>query len=245
MHPIIYQIGPVTIYSFGVMLALAVIICTYGLSRDAQKLSISQEQVFDFVFWVVINGIIGARIFFIFLNLNYFIEQPAEIVMVQKGGLAWQGSLLLGLGTAVWYIRKHKWPLGRFLDIAAPYAALGQAIGRIGCFLNGCCYGKVCSLGLYFPTHHARLYPTQLYDSFGLFLLFFVLKKFQNNFKIEGQAFLLYLFWAALQRFIVEFFRADHDILWAQLSIFQLVCLVIMISVLYANAHLQSRSTKR
>lgn len=241
MHPVIYQIGPVTIYAFGVMLAVAVVVCTLGLSRDARTLGISQEKVFDFAFWVVINGIIGARIFYILLNIGYFIEQPVEILMVHKGGLAWQGSLLAGMGTAIWYIRRQKWPLGKFLDIVAPYAALGQAIGRIGCFLNGCCYGKVCSWGPYFPVHHERLHPTQLYDAFGLFLIFLFLNKYRRGVKADGQAFLLYLVLAAAQRFAVEFFRADHYIVWAQLSVFQWICLIIILTAGYFYAYLQRR----
>ena len=244
MYPIIYKIGPFTIYSFGVMLALAVVVCTFLLSRDMkQALGISSEKVFDFVFWVVMSGIIGARSFFVFLNFNYFLAHPTELIMVQKGGLAWQGSLLAGFVVSVWYIKKHKWPAGPFLDVVAPYIALGQAIGRIGCFLNGCCYGKPFKWGVYFPVHETVLHPTQLYDSLGLFLIFFILKKYQKILKIPGQVFLLYLFLTSTQRFIIEFFRADHEILGA-LSIFQWICLAIILITWYASTRLQSRRAK-
>ena len=208
MYPVIYQIGPFTIYSFGVMLALAVVVCTFLLSRDMERrLGIHSDKIFDFVFWVVMAGIIGARLFFVLLNLNFFMAHPLEIIMVQNGGLAWQGSLIFGFAVTVWYLKSHKWPVGSFLDVAVPYAALGQAIGRIGCFLNGCCYGKPSKWGMYFPTHAETLYPTQLYDSLGLFLIFFILKKSQTVLKTPGQTFLLYLFLASAQRFIIEFFR--------------------------------------
>ncbi|OGX32122.1 MAG: prolipoprotein diacylglyceryl transferase, partial [Omnitrophica WOR_2 bacterium RIFCSPHIGHO2_01_FULL_48_9] len=170
MFPIILKIGPVTIYSYGLMMAVAVMVCVFLLSRDARSLGISSEKIFDFVFWVVLSGIAGARLFFILLNLDYFVRDPLEIVMLQKGGLAWQGSLIAGTVAALVYIRKQKLPLAPFLDIIAPYVALGQAIGRLGCFLNGCCYGKPLAWGIYFPVHQASLHPTQLYDALGLVL---------------------------------------------------------------------------
>ncbi len=245
MHPAIFQIGPFTVYSFGILLAVAIVVATVGLSRDARSLGIAREKIYDFIFWTVLAGIAGARLFYIILNFGYFVDHPSELIMVQKGGLAWQGSLIMGSIVGIFYIRKNKWPLGKFLDLVAPYAALGQAIGRIGCFFNGCCYGKVCATGgLYFPVHDAVLYPTQLYDSFGLFIIFLVLKRYQKFLKIDGQVFLLYLALAASLRFVVEFFRADHNALWLQLSIFQWICLVIIAVAWYAHTHLQSRSRK-
>src|SRR3989338_1435480 len=97
MFPTICTIGPLTIYSYGVMLAVAVVICSFLLSRDAQKLGIPKDVIYDFVFWVVLSGIIGARIFYIFLNWTFFVENPREIIMIQNGGLAWQGSLMAGI----------------------------------------------------------------------------------------------------------------------------------------------------
>ena len=133
MFPIILKIGPVTIYSYGLMMAVAVMVCVFLLSRDARSLGISSEKIFDFVFWVVLSGIAGARLFFILLNLDYFVRDPLEIVMLQKGGLAWQGSLIAGTVAALVYIRKQKLPLAPFLDIIAPYVALGQAGVNIFC----------------------------------------------------------------------------------------------------------------
>ena len=234
MFPIVCQIGPFTVYSYGVMLAVAVMVCTFLLSRDARALGISSEKIFDFVFWVVLSGIAGARLFFILLNFNYFVNNPWEVVMIQKGGLAWQGSLILGTIAALVYIRKQRLPPASFLDIVAPYAALGQAIGRVGCFLNGCCYGKPLVWGIFFPVHQTKLHPTQLYDSLGLLLIFFVLKKYQRLNKIPGRVFILYLILASLQRFIIEFFRADHEILLFGLSIFQVICLVLVFAAIAA-----------
>ncbi|HLD69700.1 MAG TPA: prolipoprotein diacylglyceryl transferase [Candidatus Omnitrophota bacterium] len=244
MHPIICKIGPLTVYSYGVMMALAVVLCTLLLSRDARRLNIKSEIIFDLVFWVVCSGILGARIFYVFLNLDYFSGNPLEIIQIQKGGLAWQGGLIAGTLTGILYIRRHALPLGKTADLVAPYIALGHAIGRIGCFLNGCCYGKEVSWGIYFPIHHAHLHPTQLYESVGLFFIFLILKKYQKFNQIPGRVFIAYLFLASLERFVVEFFRADHLTTWLGLSIFQWVSLIVLSSVFYAHTIIQSRFRK-
>ncbi len=241
MYPVIFKIGFLTIYSYGAMLVAAVFVCGFLLQKKAKRLALSPEAVVDFIFWVVIAGLIGSRIFFILINLSYFLENPKEIIMIQHGGLAWQGGLLLGSLTAFLLIRKNKWPLWRTLDFFAPYAALGQAIGRLGCFLNGCCYGREASWGIYFPVHHARLYPTQLFDAFGLFCIFLFLNAYQNSKRRDGEVVILYFISAALLRFFVEFLRADHEILFLNLSLFQLVSLGIIGFSAYACTFVKSR----
>ena len=243
MHPIIYKIGPLTIYSYGVMLAAAVFLCTFLLQKESKKtsLNLSADGIFDLVFWVVVSGIIGSRIFFIFLNFSDFAENPLEIFMVQHGGLAWQGGLIAGSLTLIFLLKKKRLPIWEALDVLAPYAALGQAIGRIGCFLNGCCYGREVWWGIYFPVHQARLHPTQLYDALGLLFIFVLLKKFQTFKKRHGEITLLYFLLAAGLRFTVEFFRADHAIVFLGLSIFQIISLGIITMALYAYLRIKSR----
>ena len=243
MLPIIAKIGPFTIYSYGLMLAVAVVVCSFLLSRDAgRKMGTKPELIYDLAFWVVLGGIIGARIFFIFLNLDMFIANPLEMIMIQNGGLAFQGGLILGCLTGIWFVKKHKLPLSKMLDLTAPYLALGQAIGRIGCFLNGCCYGKEVSWGIYCPVHDAKLHPTQLYESVGLVILFFILKNYNSTSKKPGEIFFIYLFGAALLRFVNEFFRADHvELAWG-LSIFQCVALGLLAISVYALTYLKNRS---
>lgn len=233
MHPIVGHIGPLTIYSFGLMLALAVIVCSYFLSRDARAYGIAQDVIYDFVFWVILGGIVGSRIFFILLNISDFISNPREIIMISNGGLAWQGGLILGTLTAIVYIKRKGLSLRLMADLAAPYLALGQGIGRVGCFLNGCCYGKEVPWGIYFPVHHAHLYPTQIYDTGMLVAIFFILKHLQKKSLVRGEIFAGYLILASLERFINEFFRADHVNTSVGLSIFQLVSLVVFFIGLY------------
>jgi phosphatidylglycerol---prolipoprotein diacylglyceryl transferase len=227
MHPILFTIGPITIYSYGVMLATAVLVCTYLLSLDAGRYKISQDTAYDLVFWCMLWGIIGARIFYVFIEWSYFSGNLLEIPMLQKGGLAWQGGFLGGVLAGVWFARRKKLSLRPLLDLSAPYIALGQSIGRVGCFLNGCCYGKPVAWGIYYPVHNARLYPTQLFECAGLFIIFLILKKAQSKPHQAGFIFVFYLWLAAIERFTVEFYRADHVTYWLGLSLAQYIAAVV------------------
>lgn len=244
MYPILCQWGPVTIYSYGVMLAIAVLVCSFLASREARTMGIRPEVIFDLVFWLVISGILGARLFYILLNYRFFLDHPWEMLMIQKGGLAWHGGLIAATWAGIWFVRRSKkgLPLAATLDLVAPYVALGEAIGRVGCFLNGCCYGREVWWGIYFPVHHARLHPTQLYSMAGLLVLFFILKRYRKVSTIPGDVFVFYLFGASLLRFVIEFFRADHDVLIGGLSIFQWVCLGLILVAVYVHLRLKSRS---
>jgi phosphatidylglycerol:prolipoprotein diacylglycerol transferase len=226
------------------MLAIAVVVGSFFLSRDAhRRYNISDDVVFDLVFWTVLGGILGARVFYIFLNLDYFRANPSEIIQIQKGGIAWQGSLIAGALIVFGFIRKKKLPFPGFFDLCAPYIALGQAIGRVGCFLNGCCYGKPVEWGVYFPVHDAHLHPTQLYLSSSFLLVFILLKRYAKTQPADGKVFLLYLMLACMVRFTIEFWRGDHDS-WTYLglSVFQYICIIVFLITVYANTRLKSKS---
>lgn len=231
MHPIICRIGPVEVYSFGVMVAVAAVLCSLLMVREGRFFGIAAEEIYDLVFWAAMGGILGARIFYVFLNLPFFLSDPLEIFMLNRGGLAWQGGLLVGAIAVVVFIRRKKRPVLFMADFMAPYLALGHAIGRIGCFLNGCCYGKEFPHGIYFPVHHAVLHPTQLYESVVLFILFFVLMRLRKvAVENPGMVFSGYVMAASLIRFMVEFFRADHQPLLFDLSVFQYVSILFFLA---------------
>ena len=241
MHPILFVIGPLTVYSFGLMLAVAVITCSYLMARDAAKLGIAKDTVYDFVFWVALSGILGSRIFYVLLNLDYFTETPSELFQIQHGGLAWQGGLILGFAAAIVYLKRKKLPVLKFLDLACPYAALGQAIGRVGCFLNGCCYGQPVAWGPYFPIHHAHLHPTQIYESIGLVVVCVLLRRWNLVEHPLGRVLFAYLMSAAALRFVVQFFRYDYDPIFLGLGLFQLICVVIFLIAAFLFFYLPKR----
>lgn len=222
------------------MLGVAVLLCAWGFGKDASKKGIPKDAAYDLLFWTVVGGIIGARIFYVILYRDYFSASPLEVLMVNRGGLAWQGGFLGGILAGTVWCKRRGHALRSMLDLAAPYIALGQAVGRLGCFFNGCCYGKPWAHGIFFPVHDARLHPTQLYEAAGLFFIFIVLKMYarrgdpcdrpqEGEYKIRpyGLIFVAYLWLAAIERFFVEFLRADHDTLWWGLSLFQYIALGI------------------
>ncbi|MBL8013285.1 MAG: prolipoprotein diacylglyceryl transferase [Candidatus Omnitrophica bacterium] len=241
MHPVLFVLGPLTIYSFGFMLAIAVMVCSYLMARDAKRLNVPPETVYDFAFWTAFSGIIGARLFYVALNWGFFMQSPIEIIQIQNGGLAWQGGLIAGIPTAVIYLRRKNLPLLPFLDLASPYVALGQAIGRIGCFLNGCCHGREVSWGIYVPLYHERLYPTQIYESVGLFAVFLILKKISARPHFNGEVMIVYLLLAAVLRFSVQFFRYDYDPVFMGLGIFQWICVGIFIAAILLLQSIKSK----
>lgn len=230
MHPVLLTIGPVTVYSFGFMLAVAVISCSYLMAKDALRAGFTKDAVYDFVFWVALSGILGARVFYILLDLDFFMNNPSELWKIQNGGLAWQGGLILGFAAAFIFLKRKKLPVFRFLDMASPYAALGQAIGRIGCFLNGCCHGSHADWGPFSPVHQDRLHPTQIYESLGLLAVFLVLKQLNRHDHPAGRTFAVYFMLAAALRFAVQFFRYDYDPIFLGIGLFQIIGVVVFLA---------------
>lgn len=230
MFPAICTIGPFTIYSYGLMLALAFMVSSSLASARARRAGENGEIIFNFCFLSLIFGIIGARIFYVADNLKFYLKQPLEILMLQHGGLSWYGGFMLGSIGGIWYLRKRKFPIYTALDLIAPYLALAQAIGRIGCLLNGCCYGKESiSFGIYFPVHEATLIPTQIYSSILLLLIFIFLKIKQEGFHLKGEVFFLYLLLYSIKRFFIEFWRGDNPIVFLGLTLFQIISIFIFI----------------
>jgi len=226
------------------MLALAFTISIFLLRKEAARQHFNVDKILDLVFWGLLMGIIGARVFYILFNLTYFQENPREVIMLHHGGLIWYGGLFFALCFALVYLKINKLPTLKTLDLCSSYIALGQAIGRIGCFLNGCCYGKPVSWGIYFPSHNARLHPTQLYSFVDLLVIFLILRWRQRSSKVDGAVICLYFLLASAERFIVEFFRGDSSPVFLGLTVFQIISLVIFVMAIYANLYLYSRQRR-
>ena len=188
---------------------------------------IEPDKIFNLCFYVFIAGIIGSRSLYVVSNLHYYLKHPLEIIMLQHGGMAIFGGIIFGVGFACFYIIRNKMNLLTTLDLLAPFIALGQAIGRIGCFLNGCCYGKESAFGVYFPVSGKVLIPTQLYSSLFMFLIFFALRFMQGRKHLSGQILYSYLFLYSVKRFFIEFLRDDSPRIFQGLTLFQLLSLAM------------------
>ena len=232
MLPEICHIGPFTIYSYGLLLVIAFFVCAWLSRLQAVKEKMDGEQIFNLCFYVFIFGIIGSRIFYVLINARFYLDNPLEIIMLQHGGMAWFGGVIFGTSGAILFIRKHKMNLLRSLDLLAPFIALGQAIGRIGCLLNGCCFGRESKFGLYFKLFDQVLIPTQLYSSLLLLLIFYILRFKQDHKHLPGEIFCSYLFLYSLKRFFIEFLRNDSPRIFYGLTFFQILCLVMFFTSL-------------
>lgn len=240
MYPVLVRIGPINIYSYGVMLALAFLVAIFLARRHAIFLGMDGDAIIDLGIWLIISGILGARLLYVLLNLNYYKEVPLESVMIWRGGLVWYGGLISAVLVAVWFLRKRKMPILKTGDLMLPYVALGQAIGRIGCFLNGCCYGKPTALafGVSFTSAQAPVHPTQLYESAAMFLLYLALRKIKPG---NGKTILLYLLFYAAFRFFNEFLRGDNPIALMGLTISQIISVIVFIIAIILWRSLPSR----
>lgn len=217
MRPVLIHLGNFKIYSYGFFVALGIIAATLYLMSRVKRKGGSPETVIDLVLVTVISGVIGARLAYILLyDPRYYLEHPGRIFMLQEGGLAFYGAFILGLLAAVIFLRKAKIPVLGFLDLVAPALALGYAVARIGCFLNGCCYGRPTELpwGVVFPVVDGlRRHPTQLYSVLaGLLIFAFLEWKTRKGIRFQGQIFSLFLILYGLLRAGIEFLRENAQI---------------------------------
>lgn len=236
MYPIICTIGPFTIYSYGLMLAIAFVTASVLAGMQARKENINPEIILNFSFIVFICGIIGARIFYVAENIAVYLRNPFEIIMLQRGGLSWFGGLTGGLVSAIIYLKKKNLAILKIFDLAAPFLALAQAVGRIGCLLNGCCFGKASRFGIYFPVHKAVLIPTQAYSSLILILIFIILRFLQDRPHKTGEVFFTYLLFYSLKRFFIEFWRAENKIIIFNLTQFQVLSIFVFLVAIFGLA---------
>jgi len=215
MHPLICKVGPFAIYSYGVMLAFAFLVSSYLAKKKAQTVGINPEIIFNLAFIAFIFGIIGGRLLYVIFNFDYYIDNLSEIFKLWHGGLSWFGGLFLGSVAGIVYINRKGLSVYKVLDVIVPFVALGQAIGRIGCFLNGCCYGVLGFI------------PIQIFSSLLLLIIFIILGFLQERPHKAGEILFLYLILYSIKRFFVEFWRADNKILMFGLTYFQIIAIAI------------------
>ncbi len=204
MYPELFSIGKFTIYTYGVLVAIGFFAGMQYIVKYSKDI-INKQQLYDFLFYVILIGIIGARIFYVFLEAPYYLSNPLEILQVWKGGLVYYGGFITVLIFAFLYCRYKKINIVKLMDVFAPALALGHTFGRIGCFFSGCCYGKNtdCFLSI------AHRHPTQLYEACGNLIIFFILHTLLKKTHKDGRIFVLYMLLYSVLRFVVEFFRGD------------------------------------
>jgi len=227
--------------TYGILLALAFSAAYFESLRRAIKLGEDPKHIENLFLFIVLSSVLGSRLFHVlFEDLSYYLSHPSKILAVWEGGYTLYGAILASTLAIVLYTRYKKINFLAFADIAAASAALGVAIGRVGCFAAGCCWGRPTTLpwGVVFSNpdtfseiRNTPLHPTQLYESFGALVLFlYLLWRFERR-RYIGQIFFHAIGFYALLRFAVEYFRGDDYrgyLFGGVISYSQFVSLVIL-----------------
>jgi phosphatidylglycerol:prolipoprotein diacylglycerol transferase len=219
MMPLLFQIGPIPIRTYGFFFACAFYVANSLILKLSAVKKMPPKTIADLVFFTFLVGILGARLMYILTQLPEFMAHPWTVFEYWSGGFVFFGGFLAAVPYVIWFCKKHQLPLWAVLDIATLGLVLAHAIGRLGCFSAGCCYGKPTSsfLGVRFSSseiidHHLRyvpVHPTQLYESFSLMILFFVLFQIWKKSRFDGQLSFVYLFTYPVIRSVIEIFRGD------------------------------------
>ena len=239
MHPILVHWGPVTLYTFGLCFAAGVLLGAWVAGRQARReadFPLPDAAIGDLLLAVVIGGVVGGRLLYMLLNWRDYVARPWEVVALWHGGLIFYGGFAGGLLSAWWYLHRRlsaagRWSWAAFLrviDLLMPSLALAQSVGRLGCFFNGCCYGRptVSGWGMTFPGVPVPLYPAQLIESLATLILFVVLRAIQGwpwrRAPVRpGLLTALYLVLYGTARFGIEFLRGDNPRWWLGLTLSQ------------------------
>ncbi|MCE5250852.1 prolipoprotein diacylglyceryl transferase [bacterium] len=236
MHPTIISLGPLAIRGYGLMLAIGFLTGIIVAARRAQKLGENPDNIYNLAVWIVISSLIGARLYYVFSHFDEFRAESGVsfftglfIVMknifwpigpdgqVGISGLVLYGGLICATAATAFYLKKHDLSIMKYMDILAPSLGLGEFFTRIGCFLNGCCFGHPTDsvFGMIFPGNSAAgyfypgtpIHPAQLYNSFAGLAIFVLLITFERYRKFYGFTALLYFVLYATGRFIIDYFR--------------------------------------
>jgi len=246
--------APIT--TFGVMMMLSFLTAGYVLKAGLAREGHNPDIAWSLVFWAVIGGLVGARIYYALLNYPRLLADPTGVLFA-RGGAVWYGGFLLAAALVVWQIRKLELPLGKTADAAAPALALAYAVGRLGCFLVGDDYGRPTDswVGVAFPNGPTPstvsvissqfgitvdpamierygevlpVHPTQLYETGISTLIFLLLWRLRGNNHSAGWLFMMWLALAGAERFFVEIFRAKDDRFFGVFTLAQMISLLLV-----------------
>jgi phosphatidylglycerol---prolipoprotein diacylglyceryl transferase len=240
MHPILFELGPFTVYSYGVLLASAYLLALYLTVRRARAAGLDGDRVLDLGIYIIVSALVGAKLLLLVVDFDAFRRNPSELWTLARSGGVFYGGLLVATAVGIWYARKTKLPLWRTADAAAPGIALGHVVGRMGCLMAGCCYGRPTTepWGVTFDNMfaaanvgtplHIALHPTQLYDAAANMVILGVLLATERRGRtFEGRTFWSYILLYAVSRFSVEFFRGDPRGMFAGWATSQIIAMAL------------------
>lgn len=254
MYPELFRIGDFVITSFGVMMALSFLVGGWILSRELERKGDNPEIAWEVVWYAAIGGILGARLYYMILTWQQTVADPWG-ALTSRGGLVWYGGFIGATLLIYWRLRRARLPVARIADAAAPALAVAYAIGRLGCLLVGDDYGRPTDLpwAIAFPegappstAYNLReqfgvaippgvpgdtvlaVHPTQIYEIIMSLMIFAIIWRLRHRLHVPGALFSIYIAFAGVERFIVEFFRAKDDRFFGMLTMAQLISLALV-----------------
>jgi phosphatidylglycerol:prolipoprotein diacylglycerol transferase len=257
----------IPVYGFGLLVVIGFYVGLFVAVRRSRRERLDPEVVYELTVWMLVGGMVGARLFYVVEYWGEKIHTIAQAFKVWEGGIVFYGGFIGGLGALFLYRAFRPFPLLPTLDAIAPSIALGTALGRVGCFLNGCCYGDLCDiswLAVRFPagsppwlaertqgliasdaTRSLPLHPTQLYSAVDGLLLFALLTAYYPIRRRDGEVMSLLLITYPVTRFLVERLRDDEVALASGFTIAQTISLFVLASGLMFWSWLSARPEKR
>ncbi len=253
MHPVLLKIGGFEIRTWGVFVLSGFLAGMEIIYQQAKKEGFKRDTIYDLGFYIILASIVGARVFYILYNFHEFKNNPWEMFAIWHGGMVFFGGVFFAIPTAIYYMRKHGLPVWRFKDWGAPGFAIGMFIGRWGCFFNGCCFGRPCHgpfCVVFKPGSEAfavfgntPIHPTQLYESFGNLIVFFILILAAKKKPFDGFVFLLYMILGPFVRFLVDYYRYYEAYkYYGPFDVNQWISIGIMVTSLIIMAYLYKKN---
>lgn len=257
LHLFGQEIGPMTLHTYGLLLAVAFIVALWVVSRQGRLAGLDSHKVTDLSIYVLLAGLVGARVLLIWVDRGHLSWTWRDVFGVLQSGGVFYGGLLGAIPVAWWYVKKAGLPGWATADVLVPGVAIGQAIGRLGCLAAGCCYGRPTHLpwGITFRDVTANrqvgtpmdtpLHPTQIYESLATLAIFFVLLRVARNKRFDGQVTVTYMLLYAIARFAIEFFRGDPArgmVFGGALSTSQFIALIMLLATAALVPALAKRS---
>ncbi len=224
MYPVLFTIplmGGLKLHSYGLMVALGFLVGIFWVGREAKRVGMPADKLMDLAFYIIVSAIVGSRLLYVLIEDPQILwTQPLDFFKVWEGGLVFYGGLIGAVATSAWYMKRHQLNFWKVADIFMPGVAIGHAIGRLGCFAAGCCYGRPVDhpawWAVIYPTEGeglapggTPLFPTQLMESGAELAIFLILVYYSRKKKFDGQILLMYLILYSIIRIVLEFFRGD------------------------------------
>jgi phosphatidylglycerol:prolipoprotein diacylglycerol transferase len=256
MHPVLFEIRGFPIHTYGVLLAAAYLLGLQMAVSRARRFGLEPARIMDFGIAIIIAALVGAKALLLVVDYRKFVSDPRELLTLLRSGGVFYGGLLVAVPTAIWYVRRHALPTWTVGDLAAPGIALAHAVGRVGCLMAGCCFGRPSDLpwAITFTSTYATdkvgvpldigLHPTQLYETGAELLIFgYLLATERRGRPYPGRTFWTYVGLYAVTRFVIEFYRGDSRGMVGPLSTSQFVSVLLVPLAVGMLAWLSRRRT--